>query len=590
MNDHLPDHLSTIAPHVDAGMLRQSIATLLGFLPSLASASDDQGRLIFASQHFLQLAAGPTDLAHVKNEAALYPEALYEALSALRVHSVARPQWENLQVQHRDGSIYLYRFCRVQVSVGKHSVVVTLGVNAHDSQQLHSDLQDYKSAVSHLAFRDALTGVANRTLFYDRLDKALSSSRRNKKHFALLLVDIDHFHEFNERYGRAVGDRYLKSVAASICDVIRDVDTVARIGSDKFIVILDDISKESNIEAVADKLLSASSVQLPLGDGESMACTASIGISLFPKDGDSAEKLLRHADMAVTKAKTSGKNQHAFYLKAMAKSAANYLLLENDLHGAITRDEMRLLFQPQVDVRTGMIVGLEALCRWQHPERGILPAAHFIPLAEESGLIEELGSWVLQRSVACFQRWLNQGYDFGKIAVNVSARQFRSATLLSRVAALLEESQLPKACLELELTESATMENAIQATENLQALHRLGISIALDDFGTGYSSLAYLQRFPIQKLKIDKSFVDQVDTNHVSAATVKSIIDLCRNMSLSVLAEGAENAAQVEWLKSNGCCVVQGAFFSGPLTEKELLALAKDASKTQCKDGRTYFI
>ncbi len=578
-----------IANGADERAVLHAVSAMLGIMPALVCVSDESGRVVFASQHYVSLADGVADIAEAHLESQLYSAVLYDAVRALDVGSLDDPNWEILQVQHSDGGVYQYRFCRVKITVGEKKLLLTLGVSSHDGPQLQNDLHDYKSALTHLAFRDALTGVANRTLFYDRLDKVLSSAKRNKKHVALMLVDIDHFHAFNEQYGRAVGDRYLKCVADTIGNAVRDVDTVARIGGDKFVVILDDVNTADNIEAVADKLLLASSVSLELDAGQVATCTASIGISLFPKDGRSAEKLLQHADLAVTKAKSSGKNQHAFYLKAMAKSAANYLLLENDLHGAIERDEMCLLFQPQVDARDGRIVGLEVLCRWQHPTRGVLPAAHFIPLAEESGLIEVLGAWVLQHSVAACQRWLNQGYDFGKIAVNVSAKQFRSGAFLESMPGLLSDASFPVERLELELTESTAMESAIQSAENLQALHRMGISIALDDFGTGYSSLAYLQRFPIQKLKIDKSFVDHVTRNDISAATVKSIIDLGKNMSLTVLAEGAETDDQVAWLKNNGCFLIQGTAYSGALTEAELLALADDASKTARKKNQVYF-
>ncbi len=562
------------------------LSVILQSAPLLVCVVDEHENLIFSSRHYALLHPPEQQdtLDRFFVESDLYSEVLYRQLSTIKSQPVSELVWAEFPVEYFDESIHEYRFSKIAVNNNGKSFVMTLGIEVSDSAQLDANIRDYKAVSQHYAFKDALTGLANRTLFYDRLDKILSTAKRDSRHFALMLIDIDHFREINDAHGKDVGDRYLKHVAEKFIDVIRDVDTVARIGGDKFVVILDNIEEANNIQSVANKLLEAASSTLDV-DGEDVSCTASMGISLYPKDGDSTEQLLRHADMAITKAKTAGKNQHQFFIKAMTESAVNYLLLENDLQHAIDNDELLLYFQPQVNLVSGVVGGLEVLCRWQHPRRGILQPGHFIPLAEETGLIEPLGEWVLRQSTALFTKWLTLGYDFGKLSINVSARQFRNPEFNVLIKDVLAESGLSEFRLELELTESATMENAAQAVENLNQLHEAGVSIALDDFGTGYSSLSYLQRFPIQKLKIDKSFVDDIEDSEASAVTAKSIIDLAQNMELEVVAEGVERLGQMQWLKEHGCENIQGAFFSEPLSESELTTLVHNKRRIRLEGG-----
>ncbi|MFL0810947.1 MAG: bifunctional diguanylate cyclase/phosphodiesterase [Agarilytica sp.] len=578
------------------------LSPLLRHLPFIIFVSDEHGNVVLSSAYSEKLLGALEGADRSGKDTpvgrGLLSEKACQRIALLNVQDVGKDTdeqltWEELDLSFNDGSKRNFLAARFAIPSDENTFYMTLAHEAFDGYHVNSHLRDYKIQSQHLAFNDGVTGLANRTLFFDRLDQAFYSSRRNNNHFALMLIDLDQFNLFVQNYGSYNGDRYLKNLASRMLEVVREVDTVARIGGDKFVVILDNINDPEQIQSVARKLLEASSSKITAEiDGQEtlLECAVSIGISLYPKDGDSPDQLLRQADTAMSRAKAAGKNQHQFYIKTMTESAVNYLLLENELKKAIEGDELQLYFQPQVDIRNGEVCGLEVLCRWQHPKRGLLQPGYFIPLAEETGLIEPLGEWVLKKSVALFNRWMALGYDFGRISVNVSAKQFRNPDFVKLIREVLDESDLPEFRLELELTESATMENASQAVENLKQLKQAGVAIALDDFGTGYSSLSYLQRFPIQRLKIDKSFVDEVDKNESSAATAKSIIDLANNMSLEIVAEGVEREGQANWLLARGCYVIQGALFSEPLSETELTALAHDEKRTKFEKGMVSFL
>ena len=438
-----------------------------------------------------------------------------------------------------------------------------------------------------MAFHDSLTGLANRSLLYDRLNKGLSHAKRRDAGLALLLIDLDRFRAVNENLGRAAGDRLLKQVASSLNTVLRDTDTVARINNDQFVVILESITLIDDIAVIADKLLAAVAQPLVF-QGLEVNCTASIGISLFPKNGCTADELLRNADIAMYRSKILGKSGYQFFLDIMTSQGGNGLLLESDLREAIERGELRLHYQPQINIVSRKVVGVEALVRWQHKEQGLLTPSLFIPLAEETGLIEPLGEWVLDEACQAFQRWLKQGIDFGRIAVNLSANQFQIEDFDQRVAHILESTGLPSKHLELELTESIAMENAAAAIEMLNRLHNMGLALSIDDFGTGYSSLAYLKRFPICKLKVDKSFIRDVDSDPQDAAIAKSIIDLAHNMSLEVIAEGVERIEQSLWLADKGCDQIQGFFYAKPMAEDKLLLWALNPDIACSSQGGVY--
>lgn len=561
-------------------------AGLIANVPALVSAVSADGRIIFASPHHLALSGVADSLNDLETESDLFPSFVASRFPPSLTSAVLEQNLRNweLSIQHKNGRVFVYDMQHriIENALTGEKVVLTIGVDVSGATEGHDTaLQEHKRQLNYLSFHDPLTGLANRSLFYDRVHKSLSLARRSNSNLAILLVDLDRFKNINDSLGRDAGDFYLKQAAIRLSETLRDTDTVARLSGDEFVVVLENIAQAKNITAIAAKILTAIAQPLDV-TGHEITCTASIGISLYPKDGNSIDQLLKHADLAMSRAKALGKNRTQFYVQAMTDNAVNYLLLENDLRKAIENDELCLHYQPQLDLASGTITGLEALVRWQHSERGLIPPSEFIPLAEETGLIEPLGNWVLKEACQSFSRWLMSGLNFGKVAVNLSPRQFRQEHFEQVIVKTLLETQLSPEYLELEITESSAMENAAEAIELLKGFSEMGLSLAIDDFGTGYSSLAYLKRFPINKLKIDRSFIKDIDHDEADAAIAKSIIDLSHNMSLIVVAEGVERQSQSRWLNEKGCDQVQGYFFAKPLAEAELLSLVGDKSKAEC--------
>jgi len=564
---------------------------LLDKANSLVSGIDfEKNRIIFASQLYTELAGVSDDLSKFEQERDLYPDMLHARLDDLneqfvyeRYHERGVQEWE-FNIKHKDGALHLYQMRRFTVDLpcksrsGSRKVVITIGSDVTDHKIAETALRDQKSRINYMAFHDPLTGLANRSLFYDRMHKSISRAKRGNTSLAILLIDLDRFKNINDSLGHDAGDTFLKMIAERLMEYLRDTDTIARLGGDEFVVVLENIVSADDMENVAQKLLQLLSDPIEV-QGHEISATASVGISVYPNDGDTIDQLLKHADAAMYRAKAAGKNRYQFFVKAIGDSAVNYLLLENDLRRAIEQQELMLYYQPQIDLRSGRILGLEALVRWNHRDRGLVSPAHFIPLAEETGLILPLGEWVLSHACERFHAWLMNGLNLGKIGVNLSTRQFRESHFEQTVIRVLTESRLSPQYLELEITESSAMENAAQTIDMLKCLSSMGLSLAIDDFGTGYSSLAYLQKFPIHKLKIDRSFIKDIDTNIQDAAIAKSIIDLAHNMSLQVIAEGVERASQSRWLIDRGCDQVQGFFYSKPLSEDQLMELVNDGEK-----------
>ncbi|SMF20599.1 diguanylate cyclase (GGDEF) domain-containing protein [Alteromonadaceae bacterium Bs31] len=560
------------------------LAVLLQHVPVLASVVDSSGEVLFASRFHTLLAGVADNLTNIHQEADLYPAFVQERLASLKQKAMengSEQYWE-LSAKHKDGSLHHYQMRRIVMNAdpnsGSKAVAYTIGVDVTENKLAESALRDHKSQINYVTFHDPLTGLANRSLFYDRMHKSISRAKRSESSLAVMLFDLDRFKNINDSLGHDAGDAFLKQVAKNMQDELRDTDTVSRLGGDEFVVALENISDILDIESIARKLLECLA-QPVIVQGHEISCTASIGISVFPNNGDSIDQLLKNADTAMYRAKAAGKNRFQFYQSAMSDTAVNYLLLENDLRRAIDQNELCLYYQPQIDLSSGRIIGLEALVRWQHKDRGMISPIHFIPLAEETGLIEPLGDWVLEHACERFQAWLEQGVNLGKIAVNLSTRQFRQDKFETSVHNILQRTGLSPEYLELEITESSAMENAATTIDMLKCLSQMGLSLAIDDFGTGYSSLAYLQRFPIQKLKIDRSFIHDIDKDTQESAIAKSIIDLAHNMSLEVIAEGVERPAQSSWLNERGCDQVQGFYYSRPLSEKQLFDLINDSER-----------
>ncbi len=430
-----------------------------------------------------------------------------------------------------------------------------------------SDISERKlteQRLRHLAEYDALTGLPNRTLLLDRMSTALESARRNRKHLGVLFIDLDRFKNINDSLGHAVGDGLLRQVASRLSAVVRATDTVSRLGGDEFVVLLTDLDTAGRAAAVASKILKALATPYEVS-GHEMSITPSIGITVSPEDGDNRDLLLKNADAAMYYAKENGRNSYQFFTADLNDRAQTRLALENDMRRAVSREEFSLHFQPQFNLATGQLVGAEALLRWQHPERGMIPPDQFIPIAEETGLILPLGAWVLRHACSIAQQWRDEGLQEVSIAVNISALQVRRDILETTVLDALGNSGLPAHLLELEVTESALMSHPEEAASTLAAINTLGVKLAIDDFGTGYSSLAYLKRFKLDKLKIDRSFVRDLPDDPEDAHLTEAIIGIAHHMGMAVVAEGIETEAQAAFLSHLKCDLAQGYLYAKPL-------------------------
>jgi len=436
------------------------------------------------------------------------------------------------------------------------------------------DITDRKRIADELvqmATFDNLTGLPNRNLLKDRIGQALVFARRQQRQVAVIFIDLDRFKNVNDTLGHDIGDHLLAVVAHRLRDCLREGDTVARIGGDEFVVVLPDVGEESDWRGVADKILAALRVPCQVNAHE-LFVTGSLGISVYPRDGDDCQTLLKHADIAMYRAKEEGHNDYRHYTKDMDTHMHQRLTLEGQLRRALERNEFVLHYQPQVNT-SGRIVGLEALVRWQNPELGLVSPALFIPMAEETGLIVPIGAWVLHTAGAQNRAWQDAGIAPLRVAVNLSALQFRQQDVVRLVADTLAATGLDGRYLDIELTESMLMHDPEQIDATLQRLKTLNVRIALDDFGTGYSSLAYLKRFPIDEIKIDKSFVGDLSSNAEDAAIIRAIMGIARNLGLSVVAEGVETVEQLNFLQSLDCDRIQGFLFSRPVPAAEIPAL-----------------
>jgi diguanylate cyclase (GGDEF)-like protein/PAS domain S-box-containing protein len=420
-----------------------------------------------------------------------------------------------------------------------------------------TELRDAQARAQHLADHDALTGLPNRRLLEDRLTQALALSRRNRKQTAVMFVDLDRFKGINDSLGHAAGDALLKEVSRRLVNQLRVGDTICRIGGDEFVIVLPEVKRSSDVAQVAAKVIEQLAAPVVV-DSRDLIVTASIGIAVFPDDGDDAETLIRSADAAMYYAKELGRANYQFFTAEMNQAASRRLALETELRRAVAREELVLHYQPMVEAKSGRLAGYEALLRWQHPERGLVVPADFIHLAEETGLILRIGEWALRE--AC--RWA--AAEGAHVAVNISPRQFADAKLADTVAAALGASSLSPGFLELEITESTAMQHTDATLEALETLKALGVTIAIDDFGTGYSSLAYLRRFPVDRLKVDRSFVAEVPADAEQAAIVSAIVALAHALDIEVVAEGVETEAQRDYLTRCGCDFIQGYLIGRP--------------------------
>ncbi len=420
-----------------------------------------------------------------------------------------------------------------------------------------------EAQIQQLAHFDPLTGLPNRLLLKDRCVQALSLAERSGQSLALMFIDLDHFKNINDSLGHQVGDEVLLVLAQRLKDNVREQDTVARLGGDEFILLLPN-ADTLGAARVADKLIQAAMLPLHIGQHE-LTVTPSIGIAIYPKDGADLDTLYKCADAAMYRAKEDGRNSYRFFTSELQAVSDRTLLLDNALRRALARDQLSLVYQPQIDLLTNQIIGAEALLRWDHPELGKISPAEFIPIAESSGLILPIGEWVIRTALAQLAQWIQSGMRAITLSVNLSSVQFRHAELPELVSRLLSDAGLPPELLELELTEGVAMRNPVSAIAVMDDLHQRGIRLSIDDFGTGYSSLSYLKRFKVYKLKIDQSFVRDITTNPDDKAIVSAVIGLAASMGMKTIAEGVETEGQLDFLRSEGCDEVQGYHFSRPL-------------------------
>ena len=420
-----------------------------------------------------------------------------------------------------------------------------------------------------LAHYDQLTSLPNRTLLRQRVDHALARAARAGTGIATLVLDMDRFKEINDMLGHEVGDKLLFEVAQRIRAAVREQDTVARLGGDEFAIILEGVTEAKEVLPVVERIFKSLSELKTIGEQEIKSST-SIGIAMYPENGNDLSELLRAADLAMYQAKSSGRGRYQFFADAMQQEAQSRRALKWALHRAVEKGEFRLVYQPQLSLRTGRVVGVEALIRWMSPTRGLLSPYHFITGLEEFGLINEVGGWVLQTACEQVRRWHEMGFEPMRIGVNVSAQQFEDPMLIDTIRRALKETNLPPGFLEIELTESSLMSDAAQAGALLREIRDVGVRIAIDDFGTGYSSLKYLHEFPLNALKIDKSFVQSVDTSERGGPISNMIIGLGQTLGLEVIAEGVETEGQLAYMREQGCDIAQGYLYSRPEAPDDL--------------------
>jgi diguanylate cyclase (GGDEF)-like protein/PAS domain S-box-containing protein len=446
------------------------------------------------------------------------------------------------------------------------------------------DISERKRAeerLAYLAWFDPLTGLPNRPRLHDDLTQMLAEPQRTAGWIGCMIVKLDHFKDVNSIYGRRAGDQLLVEVAERLRRSARDCDTVGRLGDDEFVLVLSNLAKADDAGLVAQKVIDALAAPFNLGRLETHI-SANIGIAIYPGDGDDPEGLLKNADAAMHRAKEQGRNTFRFYLPRMNELALERLQLDASLRGALERKEFLLDYQPKIDLTTGVISGLEALLRWQHPERGRMAPADFVPILEETGLIGPVGEWVLQTVCEQIKVWQARGITVRPVAVNLSAQQFHQADFDAHVRALITQSGVDCRLIELEITESMLMHNPAEAAGMLNRLRRIGVKVSIDDFGTGYSSLAYLKRFPLDALKIDRTFVRDLTTDSDDGEIALAIISLAHNLKLKVVAEGVETEAQMNFLRSHGCDEMQGYYFARPMS-------VEDCTRTLIQERRMHF-
>jgi diguanylate cyclase (GGDEF)-like protein len=427
----------------------------------------------------------------------------------------------------------------------------------------------------HQANHDVLTGLPNRSLLKDRLQHALAQSRRDGRRVAVIFIDLDNFKDVNDSLGHNVGDELLKMLASRLLGILRESDTVARLGGDEFVILLEDFANSHDLDAVVQKTFEAITQPCEISQ-QRIYPGASMGIAVHPGDGDDVDSLMRNADTAMYVAKERGRNDYRFFSSDMNDELHKWIELSNDLRSALEHREFSLHYQPKVRLDDGQLAGMEALIRWSHPRLGMVSPATFIPVAEKCGLIGAIGQWVLNEACRQARAWLDDGLDPGRVAVNLSAIQCQGTQLPNEIRHILQAHGLSGEHLEVEITESIVMADTAESIRAFWALRDMGVRVSVDDFGTGYSSLSYLKRLPVDNLKIDKSFIDDIETDRNDEEIIRAIIAMAHSLNLEVIAEGVETQSQLEHLRATGCDQIQGYYFSRPIPASDMTTMLRD--------------
>ncbi len=447
--------------------------------------------------------------------------------------------------------------------------IVAYGEDITERKKFEDELNEQKNILRYQAHHDALTGLPNRVLFTDRLKHGIKTAKRHKTGFALFFIDLDRFKNINDSLGHDVGDKVLKASAKRLESVIRKEDTLARLSGDEFTVIMEDLHQPEDASILAKKILEVLAEPI-YSEDNILYVTGSIGVSLYPQDATDAQHLLKYADTAMYKAKEEGRDNFQFYSSEMTKYALEHMSMKTSLQQAIDNNEFLIYYQPQINTLTNTLVGVEALVRWQHPEKGLLLPDEFIPMAEETGLIMKIDQWVMKTAMKQINKWYKAGLNPGLLAVNLSVQQLECHNFVQKIKELIKKYHFKAEWLELEITEGQMMRKPEEVIRKLTEINDLGVSISIDDFGTGYSSLSLLKRLPINRLKIDRSFVRDLPKDEDDVAIVKAIIALAESLKLDLIAEGVENFAQKDFLTDNRSTLVQGYLYSPPLSSVEM--------------------
>ena len=555
--------------------------------PDMIYLLDQEGKFAFVNERIETLLGFKQDEVigeHFSNF--VFPDDLNQAHDAFNERRTGDRSTQSLELRLRCKGCDSPRFFESRSVAIELSSIGVYTINNTESKEfigtygVARDITKRKQAeelINYQLHHDLLTNLPNRTLFRDRLNMALAQSKRNGHHVAVFFLDMDRFKIVNDSLGHFVGDELLQQVAYRLKKGLREGDTLARVGGDEFNLLIPEISSPDDARILAKKILELFKEPFRIGK-EEIFVNFSIGISLYPEHGDTREVLIKNADMAMYHVKSSGKNGYAFYAENMKHHYSQTLDIENGLRKALYNNELKVFYQPQVDIQNNKIVGIEALVRWMHPEKGLLSPVDFIRVAEDTGLIVQLGEWVLAKACQDVSRWVMEHGLKLSLSVNISTQQLESQGFVAKVLKIIKQNRLPSNVLELEITESEIMQDMEKAIETLSTLSNKGIRIAIDDFGTGYSSLGYLQSLPINTLKMDQSFVNGIKTNGDNSI-VDAIIAMAKGLNLDLVAEGVETAAQRSYLKQSGCTLAQGYHFSRAVTESELLTLIKETAR-----------